>query len=144
MAAVVFQPVPTAIVPVPLVKSLLGQVPQWLKSEVVNFDSTTGLTVFEVPANSFVVAAVCQIATAFDGGIPSLCLGASGATERHLAIQDINVKATGFYAAPAPRPYHEYTDKGTIIATIVTDGDTAGVAYFWLAVRLNSDRQYAR
>jgi hypothetical protein len=142
MAAVVFNPVPQSVVPVPLVKQLLGQVPQWLKSEAVNFDSTSGLTVFEVPANSLVVGAVCQISTVFNGGIPSLCLGISGTTELHIARQDIDVRATGFY--PSPRPFHEYTAKGTIIATIVPDGATTGVAYFWLAVRLNSDRQYAR
>ena len=107
-----------------------------IRSEAVNYNSTTGLTVFSVPAHTLVVAVIYEATTAWDGAIPSLALGVTGATGRHMLTSEVDVKTIGLY--PVLRPYN-YTADAALIATIVASTATVGVGYFWLLYRSYSN-----
>ena len=99
-----------------------------MKSEAVNYNSTSPLSVFVAPINTLILGMIVHISTAWDGAIPSLILGASGATNRHVDAADVDIKTAGFY--PVWRPF-EYTAITSIIATLVASTATQGKAYIW-------------
>jgi hypothetical protein len=107
-----------------------------VRSDAVNYNDTSPVTIFTLPANTFLLSVTVEISTAFDGAIPSLAIGVSGDTDRHMLTSEIGVKTAGFYTASRPRNYTSQTD---LLATIVASTATAGVAYVWLEYRAFSD-----
>lgn len=128
-----------AYAPGKAVKDFLDMGLYALKSDAVGYADASGMTLFQIPAQTLVVATIAQVVTAFNGAIPTFSLGASGALERHIASEDIDLKTTGFYPKFAPYDYVVDTD---LIGTLVASTSTTGALRIWIVYRSKSDKQY--
>ncbi len=110
---------------------------QAIRSEPINFDSTSPATAFEVPANTLVEGVIVEVVTAFNGVIPSMSVGVSGAASRHVVASDVDLAAVG--SIKVSRPYN-YSADAKILVTLTPGGSTTGKMYVWLLYRSNSDQ----
>lgn len=136
--ASIFAKTPPASAPGQGVARSLKAGAYWIKSDPVDYNDTSPVTLFEVPDNTLVEEMIVEIITAFDGEIPSISVGVSGTTDRHVGTNQVDVKATGFTSVKKP---HEYTADADIIATIVPSSAAAGQFRVWMKYRPLSDRQ---
>jgi hypothetical protein len=107
-----------------------------VRSAALNYNEASPAKVFHVPANTLVEKIMAEVVTIHDGAIPSLAVGISGATGRHLQTTDIDLKTLGIYGPStlAAGAYH-YTADTDIIATLVASTDTAGIVRLWMWYR---------
>jgi len=109
-----------------------------VKSDAVNYNASSPVTLFEVPANTLVEGFVVEVVTAFDGLVPSISIGVSGTTGRHVGTTQVDVKAAGFTEVLKP---YEYTADADIILTIVASTAAAGQVRVWMKYRPLSSNQ---
>src|SRR3990167_5234513 len=76
-----------------------------VKSDLVDFDASSPVTLFEINENTLVEGFIVEIATAFDGLVPSISVGVSGTTGRHVGTTHVDVKAAGFTEVLKPYEY---------------------------------------
>lgn len=126
--------VPPAHAPGPRVPEALHSGEYLVRSAALNYNESSPATVFHVPANTLVAAVFAEVVTIHNGAIPSLAVGVSGATGRHLQTSDIDLLTAGIYGAANLSAYH-YTADTDIIATLVASTDSAGVVRLWLRYR---------
>lgn len=113
------------------VAAFLKLTPILVVSDSVAFGDTSPVTAFTIPANSWILASYCQVTTAFAGTSPTLSLGVSGTTGRHMATGDITATTAGGYGVARPYRYTADTD---LIVTIGGTGLSAGAAVFAILI----------
>lgn len=110
-----------------------------VESSEIAYGDTSPVDLFNVPANTLVVGAICEITEAWDGTGAALEFGDGDASTRLMAATDITEATLGFYSKFQA---HKYTAGDTLIATITPgSGASAGKAKFWIIYRPLSNKQ---
>ena len=100
----------------------------------IDFESSSPVTIGNIPLGSIVIMVIVKVFTAFDGSTPALNVGVSGDTDKYADSTKIPIETVGTHVVHL---YERETADIDAIATISLSGATAGTAEILLEYATN-------